>query len=245
MTTLDKLQIGGIRSYNPKKPQVIQFYKHGAGGPLTLVVGQNGAGKTVRCGGACSLLWPAFVGWDWLTLSFFRVCCSRFVCTDDYRVPQVRVHWRAAAQCRQGEELRARPQGKGRGAEAQALYAVLTSSSSSCSLTLLVASRTPPQVSGETDTKGQVKLKFVTQEGNEVLVQRSVQLIQKAKKQEFKSLDMTCKIIDAQTNEVSLALALALAPVYAPARLNPLRALPHHCVSTPLFLTTALSNKQN
>ncbi|EQB60151.1 dna repair protein rad50 [Vairimorpha apis BRL 01] len=41
MTILDKLHIKGIRSYNPKKFQSIEFQN-----PLTLIVGQNGTGKT-------------------------------------------------------------------------------------------------------------------------------------------------------------------------------------------------------
>ena len=42
MTTIQKLQIQGIRSFSPLKPNVIEFYK-----PLTIIVGHNGAGKTV------------------------------------------------------------------------------------------------------------------------------------------------------------------------------------------------------
>ena len=42
-----QLLIKGIRSFSPDNTHVIEFYK-----PLTLIVGQNGAGKTVRlrCG---------------------------------------------------------------------------------------------------------------------------------------------------------------------------------------------------
>ena len=39
---LVQLLIKGIRSFSPDNQHVIQFYK-----PLTLIVGQNGAGKTV------------------------------------------------------------------------------------------------------------------------------------------------------------------------------------------------------
>lgn len=42
MSALDKLLIKGIRSFSPDNTHVIEFYK-----PLTLIVGQNGAGKTV------------------------------------------------------------------------------------------------------------------------------------------------------------------------------------------------------
>lgn len=36
--------VKGIRSFSPDNNNVIEFYK-----PLTLIVGSNGAGKTVRC----------------------------------------------------------------------------------------------------------------------------------------------------------------------------------------------------
>lgn len=42
MTTVDKLLVQGIRSFGPHKKNLIDFYT-----PLTLIVGQNGAGKTV------------------------------------------------------------------------------------------------------------------------------------------------------------------------------------------------------
>ena len=38
-----QMLIKGIRSFSPDNTHVIEFYK-----PLTLIVGQNGAGKTVR-----------------------------------------------------------------------------------------------------------------------------------------------------------------------------------------------------
>jgi DNA repair protein RAD50 len=40
MSQIEKLQIEGIRSY--REPAVIEFFT-----PLTLIVGSNGAGKTV------------------------------------------------------------------------------------------------------------------------------------------------------------------------------------------------------
>lgn len=42
MSTVEKLLIKGIRSFSPDNQTIIEFYK-----PLTLIVGQNGAGKTV------------------------------------------------------------------------------------------------------------------------------------------------------------------------------------------------------
>lgn len=41
MTSIERLQIQGIRSYSPFEPQTVEFYK-----PLTVIVGQNGCGKT-------------------------------------------------------------------------------------------------------------------------------------------------------------------------------------------------------
>ncbi|KAG2183702.1 hypothetical protein INT43_006713, partial [Umbelopsis isabellina] len=41
MSSVDKLLIRGIRSFEPEEPNVIQFYS-----PLTLIVGSNGSGKT-------------------------------------------------------------------------------------------------------------------------------------------------------------------------------------------------------
>lgn len=42
MSTVDKMLIKGIRSFDPENRNVITFFK-----PLTLIVGSNGAGKTV------------------------------------------------------------------------------------------------------------------------------------------------------------------------------------------------------
>jgi DNA repair protein RAD50 len=41
MSSIDKLSIRGIRSFSPWEEQKIEFFK-----PLTLILGQNGAGKT-------------------------------------------------------------------------------------------------------------------------------------------------------------------------------------------------------
>jgi DNA repair protein RAD50 len=42
MASIQKLLIRGIRSFDPAEEQVIDFQT-----PLTLIVGHNGAGKTV------------------------------------------------------------------------------------------------------------------------------------------------------------------------------------------------------
>lgn len=41
MTSLEALSISGVRSVAPESTQVVRFFK-----PLTLIVGENGAGKT-------------------------------------------------------------------------------------------------------------------------------------------------------------------------------------------------------
>ena len=41
--SLNKLAVRGIRSFDDKHVQVIEFYS-----PLTVIVGHNGSGKTVR-----------------------------------------------------------------------------------------------------------------------------------------------------------------------------------------------------
>jgi AAA15 family ATPase/GTPase len=43
MTSIETLTIRGIRSFSPQEEVRIDFYK-----PLTLIVGANGAGKTVH-----------------------------------------------------------------------------------------------------------------------------------------------------------------------------------------------------
>ena len=42
MSSIEKLAIKGIRSFSPFEDEKIDFFK-----PLTLILGQNGAGKTV------------------------------------------------------------------------------------------------------------------------------------------------------------------------------------------------------
>jgi len=41
MSTLESISIQGIRSYHPDEKQTLKFHK-----PLTLILGQNGCGKT-------------------------------------------------------------------------------------------------------------------------------------------------------------------------------------------------------
>ena len=84
-----QLLIKGVRSFSPDNQNVIEFYR-----PLTLIVGSNGAGKTVR---AC--------GWR-LTgtqLTANLACRDHAIhphpgAPDDHRVPEAGVHRRAATQ---------------------------------------------------------------------------------------------------------------------------------------------------
>lgn len=41
MSILEEISIQGIRSYHPQEKQIVKFQK-----PLTLILGQNGCGKT-------------------------------------------------------------------------------------------------------------------------------------------------------------------------------------------------------
>ncbi len=43
LTSVPKVLIKGIRSFAPDNDYIIEFYR-----PLTIIVGSNGAGKTVR-----------------------------------------------------------------------------------------------------------------------------------------------------------------------------------------------------
>ena len=42
MSSIDKLQIRGIRSFSPNKDETIEFYS-----PLTIIVGANGCGQKI------------------------------------------------------------------------------------------------------------------------------------------------------------------------------------------------------
>ena len=58
------------------------------------------------------------------------------------------------------------------------------------------------QVSGETETKGQIKLRFKTAAGKDVVCIRSFQLTQKASKMEFKAIESVLQTINPHTGEV-------------------------------------------
>ncbi|KAJ7547995.1 hypothetical protein O6H91_08G112800 [Diphasiastrum complanatum] len=126
MSTLDKMLIKGIRSFNPENTHVITFYK-----PLTLIVGPNGAGKTTI------------------------IECLKHACTGEL-----------PPNARSGHSF-----------------------------------VHDPKIAGETETKGQIKLRFKTAAGKDVVCIRSFQLIQKASKLEYKAIESVLQTINSHTGE--------------------------------------------
>jgi hypothetical protein len=80
-----QMLIKGIRSFSPDNLHVIEFYK-----PLTLIVGQNGAGKTVwqMSKGAFRDFLPCTVA-SWMLISMWDV-------VDRDRVLEASMHRRLA-----------------------------------------------------------------------------------------------------------------------------------------------------
>ncbi|XP_049402851.1 DNA repair protein RAD50 [Solanum stenotomum] len=126
MSTVDKMLIKGIRSFDPENKNVITFFR-----PLTLIVGPNGAGKTTI------------------------IECLKVACTGEM-----------PPNCRSGH----------------------------CFIH-------DPKVAGETETKGQIKLRFKTAAGKDVVCIRSFQLTQKATKMEYKAIESVLQTINPHTGE--------------------------------------------
>ncbi|CAA6659879.1 unnamed protein product [Spirodela intermedia] len=126
MSTVDKMLIKGIRSFDPENKHVIAFFK-----PLTLIVGPNGAGKTTI------------------------IECLKLSCTGEL-----------PPNARSGHSF---------------IH--------------------DPKVAGETETKAQVKLRFKTAAGKDVVCIRSFQLTQKASKMEFKAIESVLQTINPHTGE--------------------------------------------
>ncbi|XAR48806.1 hypothetical protein NMG60_11031756 [Bertholletia excelsa] len=126
MSTVDKLLIKGIRSFDPENKNVITFFK-----PLTLMVGPNGAGKTTI------------------------IECLKLACTGEL-----------PPNARSGHSF---------------IH--------------------DPKVAGETETKGQIKLRFKTAAGKDVVCIRSFQLTQKNKKMEYKAIESVLQTINPHTSE--------------------------------------------
>ncbi|KAL8515845.1 hypothetical protein ACS0TY_014518 [Phlomoides rotata] len=126
MSTVDKMLIKGIRSFDPENKNVIAFFK-----PLTLIVGSNGAGKTTI------------------------IECLKVACTGEL-----------PPNARSGHSF---------------IH--------------------DPKVAGETETKGQIKLRFKTAARKDVVCIRSFQLTQKATKMEYKAIESVLQTINPQTGE--------------------------------------------
>ncbi|EXB73671.1 hypothetical protein L484_026832 [Morus notabilis] len=126
MSTVDKMLIKGIRSFDPENKNVITFFK-----PLTLIVGPNGAGKTTI------------------------IECLKLSCTGEL-----------PPNARSGHSF---------------IH--------------------DPKVAGETETKGQIKLRFKTAAGKDVVCIRSFQLTQKASKMEYKAIESVLQTINPHTGE--------------------------------------------
>lgn len=62
----------------------------------------------------------------------------------------------------------------------------------------------PLQVAGETETKGQIKLRFKTAAGKDVVCIRSFQLTQKASKMEYKAIESVLQTINPHSGEVQV-----------------------------------------
>ncbi|XP_038720675.1 DNA repair protein RAD50 [Tripterygium wilfordii] len=126
MSTVDKMLIKGIRSFDPENKHVITFFK-----PLTLIVGPNGAGKTTI------------------------IECLKLSCTGEL-----------PPNARSGHSF---------------IH--------------------DPKVAGETETKGQIKLRFKTAVGKDVVCIRSFQLTQKASKMEYKAIESVLQTINPHSGE--------------------------------------------
>lgn len=111
MSTVDKMLIKGIRSFDPENKNVITFFR-----PLTLIVGPNGAGKTVinwLINFSISTLHfiCSFVIFVYIWLMESAECFFLFLFADNYRVLEAVLHWRVAAQCKVRPQFHSRSQG--------------------------------------------------------------------------------------------------------------------------------------
>ncbi|XP_052207378.1 DNA repair protein RAD50 isoform X2 [Diospyros lotus] len=126
MSTVDKMLIKGIRSFDPENKNVITFFR-----PLTLIVGPNGAGKTT-------------------IIESLKLACTGEL-PPNARSGHSFIH--------------------------------------------------DPKVAGETETKGQIKLRFKTAAGKDVVCIRSFQLTQKASKMEYKAIESVLQTINPHSGE--------------------------------------------
>lgn len=91
MSTINSLTIQGIRSYPTDEPTTVKFFK-----PLTLIVGSNGSGKTVK-----------IKAYPIISIQFNLI----LFLTDHNRMPKVLTH-RINSTKHCGERVHLRPKAK-------------------------------------------------------------------------------------------------------------------------------------
>lgn len=89
MSTVDKMLIKGIRSFDPENKNVVTFFR-----PLTLIVGSNGAGKTVKSFNPCL----HFTHSHFASVFIFSFLGVFRDFADDYRVLEIILHGRVAPE---------------------------------------------------------------------------------------------------------------------------------------------------
>jgi DNA repair protein RAD50 len=150
MSSIDKLLIRGIRSFDPQSPNVIEFYS-----PLTIIVGHNGSGKTTI------------------------IECLKYATTGDL------------------------PPNSKQGAFVH-----------------------DPKIAHESEVKAQVKLKFKNVSGKVMVCTRSIQVTQKAKQVQQKTLESVLETKDPISGErVSLSTRCADLDLEMPIHLGVSKAI--------------------
>lgn len=173
--------------------------------PLTLIVGRNGSGKTVRSHLSARAPAPGPLMSQMRAQRPARACAvallvgtalgppsltrlTRHRAADHHRVPQARRHGRVAAQLARRQVLRARPKGTALGTRGGGWSPPFRE------LTHPGPGACASQVYGADEVKAQIKLQCKTVTGKPFLVIRSFQLSRKRGKYEFKSLDQNIQI---------------------------------------------------
>ncbi|XP_044959012.1 DNA repair protein RAD50-like isoform X1 [Hordeum vulgare subsp. vulgare] len=152
--------IKGIRSFGPVSKNVITFFR-----PLTLIVGSNGAGKTVM---------PTNPIYCILYIPPCGVCMHRPAGLGSFGFPQMII------EC------------------LKLSYTGELPPNSRSGHTFVH----DPKVAGETETKQQIKLRFKTAAGKDVVCIHSFQLTQKASTMEFKATESVLQTINPHMGEV-------------------------------------------
>jgi hypothetical protein len=171
MASIGKLSVQGVRSFDPGAAQVIAFDK-----PLTVILGPNGSGKTVRLG-----LLPMHA----------RIATALTQQdTDNHRVSAVRDHGRDAAR----DPVHLHPQPSRTGHASPAWPRVAAGA--------LMRGAAHWQVAGVASVRGQVRLQFTNLAGRQVTCTRNVEVSVRADKGlTAKTIDSSLQITTA-TGEV-------------------------------------------